>query len=272
MSKHIHASDPVTALSGMPTTSPSTAQYLLRIDDLTPSMEPGCWPALVALIRRHGLQPILAVIPDCQDPTLNRCQPDPHFWSELRTLHKAGATIGLHGYRHLCQPRGYGLVPMHRSNEFVGLPAATQCAWIRHGIQLLHRQDLTPTLWVAPRHGLDRTTLQALRANGIRILSDGFGTAPYSRLGCIWLPQQIWQPHLYSRGLWTLCIHPATLTPAGLASFASFLDLHADRFTSVPRVLSEWSIPEATLGNHLQSLHGCLRLHVRRLLRPEIST
>ena len=275
MTTHRQAPSPVAAPSSLPFSSPSSsssgAQYLLRIDDLTPRMEPGCWPALVALIRRHALQPILAVIPDCQDPALNRTQPDPQFWPELRALQQAGAAIGLHGYRHLCQPRGYGLVPMHRSNEFVGLPAATQHDWIRHGIQLLHQQELTPTLWVAPRHGFDRTTLQALQANGIRIVSDGFGTAPYRRLGCIWLPQQLWQPRLHARGLWTLCIHPATLTPTALASLASFLDQHAHRFTSVPRVLNEWSIPAATLGTHLQSLRGSLRLHARRLLRPQIS-
>jgi len=44
----------------------------------------------------------------------------------MRTLEAAGATITLHGYRHLCRSKGKSLVPLHSHSEFAGVPQELQ--------------------------------------------------------------------------------------------------------------------------------------------------
>ena len=145
----------------------SPAQYLLRIDDLCPTVSAERWQQFQSLIEEFRLRPILAVVPDNQDPELKVSPPDPAFWDCMRALEAAGAAIGLHGYQHLCVTRGRSLVDLHRISEFAGVPAATQRAWIGEGLRILRGHGLNPNIWVAPRHGFDRNTLAALREQGV---------------------------------------------------------------------------------------------------------
>ncbi len=251
----------------------SPAEYLLRIDDLTPGMPASALPQILTLIHRYQLQPILAIVPDNRDPALGLAAPDPDFWPQMRALQSAGASIGLHGYRHLCAARGWGFVPLHRRNEFVGVPAHLQREWIGQGIGILRAQALEPTVWVAPRHGFDRATLRALHHHGISIVSDGFAPRPHRAHGALWIPQQHWEPRAMPAGLWTICLHPATTTTALLGRLESFLADHHARFTSVPRVLREWPIAQSSVASlavseRLFALRAYARHHARRLLHP----
>ena len=84
--------------------SPAEAQYLLRFDDLCPTMDQARWARFAALVARFKVQPILAVVPDNRDPELERDSPDEGFWEQMRALEDSGAAIGLHGYRHVLRP------------------------------------------------------------------------------------------------------------------------------------------------------------------------
>lgn len=113
---------------------PTAVRYLLRIDDLCPGVSHERWREFRALIEEFRLQPILAVVPDNHDPALQFSKPDSSFWSQIRILESAGATIGLHGFRHLCLSRGRSLLGLHRTSEFAGIPAnahgfAMDCAF-----------------------------------------------------------------------------------------------------------------------------------------------
>ncbi len=225
---------------------PKPAQYLLRFDDLCPTMAHSRWQRFLPLIDEFGLRPILAVIPDNEDRTLIFSPPDPEFWAQMRAMEAAGATIALHGYRHLCESRGTSLLPLHHHSEFAGVPEEIQHEWICEGLGILRSQGLNPTLFVAPRHGFDHGTLRALREEGIQALSDGFARVPFIRYGITWIPQQLWGPVNKSRGLWTICIHSNFVHSVEVAQLHDFLDAHAARFTSVERVLAEF--PPAKLG------------------------
>src|SRR5271165_6997866 len=104
---------------------PGPARYLLRFDDLCPTVSRTRWQRFQPLIEEFGIRPILAVIPDNQDYKLEQSQPDPEFWSQMRRMEASGATIALHGYRHLCTSEGVSLVPLHRNTEFAGVPEDT---------------------------------------------------------------------------------------------------------------------------------------------------
>jgi predicted deacetylase len=246
---------------------PSPAQYLLRIDDLCPTVSARRWQQFQALIEEFRLQPILAVVPDNQDPELRVSPPDPAFWNCMRSLEAAGAAIGLHGYRHLCASRGRSLVDLHRISEFVGVPAATQRAWIGAGIGILRGHGLDPNIWVAPRHSFDKHTIQALLGEGISLLSDGFTRAPFLRNSMTWIPQQLWAPVEKERGLWTVCIHPNTASDAEIAALRGFVATHAAEFTSLDRVLFRFEPATLTLAGRVQAICALRRLKMSRARR-----
>jgi hypothetical protein len=64
---------------------PAPAEYLLRCDDLCPTMSTERWRRIESLIEEFQLQPILAVVPDNRDPELEVSPPDPAFWQRMRS-------------------------------------------------------------------------------------------------------------------------------------------------------------------------------------------
>ena len=219
---------------------PRPAQYLLRVDDLCPTVDAEKWRSLAALIAEFDIDPLLAIVPDNRDPDLIQSKPDPAFWDQMRAMAARGATIGLHGYRHLCQSRNGGILVLAPYTEFAGVPEEMQRHWIAHGLDILRAQGLNPAVWVAPRHGFDAATLRALRSCGIGAISDGFARLPHTRDGLLFIPQQLWAGIRKNSGLWTICLHPNTMSDDDLAALRGFLRQHAARFTSFERVAAEF--------------------------------
>jgi predicted deacetylase len=230
---------------------PRPAQYLLRFDDLCPTMSRQRWERFLPLIQEFGVRPILGVVPNNRDRSLDRSVPHPEFWDEMRALEAAGAAIALHGYRHLCNSHGVSLLPLHRKSEFAGVAEETQRQWIHSGLEILRGEGLSPRLWIAPNHGFDRKTLRALRAEGISVLSDGFARVPFVRGGVTWIPQQLWEPEEKSKGLWTICIHSNTARSAQVDQIRVFLRRHGAQLTSVDRVMAEFPPTELSPSEHL---------------------
>lgn len=243
---------------------PRPARYLLRVDDLCPTMPRAFSDRLQSLMEEFRVRPILAVIADNQDPELAIEPPDPAFWARMRALQAAGAVIGLHGYRHLCASRGRSLVPLHRSTEFAGASEETQRRWIRTGLSILRAQGLNPRLWVAPRHGFDRVTLRVLREEGIDILSDGLARIPFQRGGLTWLPQQLWAPVEKPYGLWTILLHAHTASDSPIGNLRAFLRSHAGQFTSVDQAMAEFRPQKLPLTGRFYEAAALLRLRQRQ--------
>jgi hypothetical protein len=243
---------------------PKPAQYLLRFDDLCPTMRQPRWQRFQSLIEEFSLRPILAIIPNNQDKELNLSPSDPEFWARMRAMEAAGATIALHGYRHVCTSGSGGLLPLHRHTEFAGVPQETQRIWIREGCNSLRSHGLNPTIFVAPRHGFDRATLLALQAEGIQLLSDGFARVPFVRGGITWIPQQLWGPADKDKGLWTICVHSNSAGPAQVERLHAFLHIHSSQFTSVDRVLAEFSPAPLSLAERVYETWALLRTRASR--------
>jgi predicted deacetylase len=196
--------------------------------------------SFLSIVARHGVHPILAVVPDNQDPDLNVDEPDPRFWDRMRALEAAGATIAMHGYRHLCESAGESLLGLHEKTEFAGVDELEQREWIRAGLKILRDNALSPRLFVAPRHGFDRATLRALFREGLGFLSDGFANRPFTRGEVVWIPQQLWEPARRETGLWTICIHPNTAPQSLEWTLERFLEEFSHQFTTFDRVLAEY--------------------------------
>lgn len=243
----------------------STARYVLRIDDLCSTVAAEPWRQFIELIEEFQLDPILAIVPDNGDPELNQSSPDPGFWAQMRELQSTGATIALHGNRHICDSVGRSMVTLSRGSEFAGVPETTQRAWIGEGIRILRGHGLHPRLWVAPRHGFDAATLRALEAEGIEMLSDGFARRPFLRAGFTWIPQQLWTPCVRRNGLWTICVHPNTAGEADIEALRAFLGAHAAQFTSVDRALAAFPPRALTLAQRTEAQLALWRVQMRNL-------
>ena len=218
--------------------SGTASRFLLRLDDLCPTMSRTGWARFEALIEEFSLRPILAVVPDNHDPELVKDAPNPEFWKMLRAMESRGATIAVHGYRHLCASRGRALMPLHTMSEFAGIDESVQQEWIHAGVGILRGHGLCPRLFVAPRHGFDLATLKALRAEGLSAISDGYGTWPFRLGGVTWIPQQLWEPVERQAGTWTICIHPNTASDAEALRLREFARRKTTQFISVDEVLA----------------------------------
>jgi hypothetical protein len=171
------------------------------------------WDEIETLLDRWGIQPILAIVPDNQDPKLVVNPPNPVFWSRARHWQKKGWVIGQHGFRHVYDSRSPALVPWWEQSEFAGHPYQVQYARASAGLEALRAQRLEPSVWVAPSHSFDATTLKVLGDLGIRFLSDGCGFRPHrDQSGLTWIPQQPWKPPGLSFGVWTFTFHHNTLS------------------------------------------------------------
>lgn len=250
---------------------PEPAHYLLRFDDLCPTLARQNWGRFRALVQEYGIRPILAVVPDNRDENLNHGPADPGFWEEMGAMEADGAAIGLHGYRHVCASRGRSLVPGHPETEFAGVSYETQKEWIRAGLGILRGRGLSPRIWVAPRHGMDEATVRALREEGIGVVSDGFARVPFRRLGVTWIPQQIWAPVEMRKGVWTICLHSNTATDAVVDQLRRFLARNGSHFTSVGRLLGELRPGELSTRERLFEIAWSARFEaaqVAKRLKP----
>lgn len=200
-----------------------TARYLLRLDDACPTRHRDRWQRLEALFERWGIRPIVAVVPENADPELAVESADPGFWDRVRAWQSKGWTIAMHGERHVYHPvdKRRLLVPFHDRSEFAGLPYAEQAEKLRRAWALFAGQGVGPTLWVAPGHSFDQVTLEALRnETPIRTINDGIARNPFLEGGFYWLPQQLWALARRRSGLWTVCLHPNTMSDEAFAALA----------------------------------------------------
>jgi hypothetical protein len=62
------------------------ARYLFRIDDVAPTMAWSRFSQLMTIFRRHGIKPLLGVVPDNRDSSLAPELARPDFWETMRRL------------------------------------------------------------------------------------------------------------------------------------------------------------------------------------------
>lgn len=188
-----------------------TAKFLIRIDDACHTMDRRKWQMLEDLLDTFGVKPIVAVVPDNQDPELMVRAIDSTFWDKVRSWQKKGWTIAMHGYRHVMHytKKSDLVLPFYDRSEFAGLPYDQQAEKIRASAKIFYEQDVEPKVWIAPAHCFDWTTLEAVRnETHIRIISDGIARGMYFDRGFYWIPQQLWALNERNSGLWTVCLHP----------------------------------------------------------------
>lgn len=214
--------------------SPRGPRYLLRFDDICPTMDWKVWNAVEEILVAQGVKPILAVIPDNRDPKLMLDPPAPDFWERVRAWQGRGWAIGLHGYQHRYVNGEPGILRIGKKSEFAGLSYDEQHEKLRLALAVFEREGVRPDAWVAPSHSFDWTTVDALAAHGIRTISDGLAFRPYrDGRGTTWVPQQSAMMRAMPWGVWTFCYHRLDFTGDGMETFKRRLARLAPRMISL---------------------------------------
>lgn len=218
---------------------PMTARYLIRFDDICPTMNWNVWEQIEATLLRWQIKPILAVVPDNHDPKLNAGQFRSDFWSRVREWQRRGWAIGLHGYQHVYVTQDAGIVGINPRSEFAGSDYVSQRRKINSAVEIFCAEKVAPKLWVAPAHSFDNTTLGVLDEFGIRCISDSFALYPYRDLsGRIWIPQQLWKFRDMPLGTWTICFHINEWSVRAIETFSENIEKFQSRITGVEELLS----------------------------------
>lgn len=218
-------------------------EYLIRFDDVCPTMSWSIWNQIEPILIANDIRPIVAVVPDNRDSELQREPPDPKFWDRVRGWQERGWTIALHGYQHQYVTRSRGLVGLNQYSEFAGLDYDEQYRKLAAGLQILNAEHVYPQLWVAPAHTFDSQTLKALRTLAITDISDGFGLYPHiDGDGTYWIPQQLGKFHYFPMGLWTVCVHIDDPVHGNIRSFSRNIDNFQRFITDVPQVKRRYAM------------------------------
>jgi len=242
-----------------------SAKYLIRLDDACPTMDRGKWDRIEQILDKYNIKPIVAVIPNNEDPKQQIDEPDPAFWEKVRTWQAKGWDIALHGYNHVYTVfNNGGLVPINKKSEFAGLPYEVQEEKIKTGISIFRQHGIEPKIWVAPSHTFDRNTLKALKNNtDIEFISEGIALNPYKHYGFTWIPAQLWGFKNYKFGTRTICLHPNTITENTVQCLINGLDANLKNIIKVPDILKVNS--HRTLQDRIASLLFFLRLKYKNI-------
>lgn len=218
---------------------PKEPRYLIRFDDLCPTMNWTLWEQIEHILVAQDIRPIVAVIPDNRDPKLIVDKFREDFWERVRLWQAREWTVALHGYQHVYVNRNPGMLGITPQSEFAGLSWQEQEAKLRAGLAVFEAQGVSVDAWIAPSHSFDRTTVRLLAAYRIPVINDGLTTRPFlDRLGITWVPCQLGS-HIVpkSGGIWTVCIHHNNWTKKSLDNFCQDIISNKERITSLHELL-----------------------------------
>jgi len=199
------------------------------------------WSLLERMFDQLGIKPLVAVVPENHDPVLEVDDEDSDFWQRIRNWQAKGWCIAMHGYQHVFNAvdRRKLVLPFYDRSEFAGLSLSEQADKIRAAWAVFQSHGITPTVWIAPAHCFDHLTMKALlQETPIRVISDGIALNPYHVDGFLWLPQQLWALKPRPFGLWTVCLHPNSMSQSDIDQLAAQLasPYYRERITAVDDV------------------------------------
>ncbi len=210
-----------------------SARYILRLDDIAPSMHWDNYRRVRDAVEACGVRPLLGVIPDNRDPFLLTFPERPDgFWDEMRAARDRGWKLAMHGYQHLYVTESGGTLRLSDRSEFAGLPFDEQIEKVEKGRRILTEQGIETDTFMAPGHSFDSTTEAALREAGFTTITDGLALYPFERNGLLFVPQLFATPGAVPLplGVLTFCLHLNTMEKPALDAALRFVQSNKERF------------------------------------------
>lgn len=208
--------------------SHSYSYITFRMDDICPQMNHEKFLKFKYIFCKYNIKPLLGVVPDNQDETLNPGEADTDFWMMIKELQNAGWSIAQHGHRHLYTTEDSGIFSLFDFSEFAGVPYDEQLLKIRSGKEILYSHGLESNIFMAPGHSLDENTLKALVECGFEYVTDGRSKYPYIYQGLKFIPCR---DHAFrkKKGLATICIHSNTVPEITFSKLQTFIEKYREQ-------------------------------------------
>ena len=245
-------------------------QYLVRFDDICPTMNWEIWDKIEKILLNHSISPILAVVPKNEDPALVVSKANDQFWSRVRKWQEYGWSIGLHGYQHLLHKSKSGILRWDINTEFVGVEPEDQNRMINSGVSIMNENGIKPTIWVAPAHSFDHNTVSAITRSGIHIISDNFSLFPYNQNQIFWIPQSMWKFRRMITGTWTICFHHNKWTEKDVLKFEQDIITYKNKIVTVEYLFKKYSNRSKKWHDTLLHLIACHGIKLKRSIHRKI--
>ena len=209
-----------------------SSKFILRFDDIAPSMAWSKFSAFDALASELDIPLLVGVVPHCLDPKLAKEPAKADFWDVVRGWVNRGWTISQHGYTHQYVTKNPGILAKIKHSELAGLSYEEQYAKIKAGKDILVQQGVWQPVFMAPSHSFDYNTVRVLWDLDFRYLTDGYGVYPYKIGALTAVPQLFASPKHLGFGVYTICIHPNTITQSEIQNILCFMRAHRKQFIS----------------------------------------
>ena len=225
----------------------------IRLDDITPDMDWVKYRKVEEILNRNNLRPLIGVVPFNSDDNLRRSEAaldEEEYKSFLKGRLDAGWVAALHGYSHVYKTKCHGLFPLNNFSEFAGVEYEEQKRRIKEGRTRLLELGIDTDIFMAPGHTYDRYTLEALAANGIKRVTDGFGSAPYERHGLIFYPISRRRSDCTKacEAYTTLVLHTNTMTDAEIEEFGATIEANRNCFIDYSEYLKAAPVKRTFVG------------------------
>tara|TARA_A100001015_G_scaffold102514_1_gene113861 strand:- start:1227 stop:2003 length:777 start_codon:yes stop_codon:yes gene_type:complete len=204
------------------------AKYIIRLDDASHFSNFKKWDAIERILEKYDIKPIVAVIPKNMDNSIFYSKYRSDFWTIIKRWDTKGWNIAIHGYKHIFHyvERNKLIFPFYNRSEFAGLTLNEQRQKINKSNEIFLKNKINPKIWISPGHCMDNITLEAIKLETeIKIISDGISFYPYSFRGLHFIPQQLWKLKKKFFGIWTICLHPDTMSESEIKEFDKSLSL-----------------------------------------------
>ena len=223
----------------------------VRLDDITPDMDYDKFYKMKQLLDTYQIKPLIGVVPFNEDKNLMRNPKREDFSDFLQELVKEGWMVALHGYEHLYSTDKGGLFPLNHYSEFAGISYEKQEEMIAKGKEQLFHWVVDTDIFMAPAHTFDRNTLKALKKNGFRYVTDGFGKQPYVRKELVFLPIAIKQSDCYkdTEGYTTLVYHTNTMEENDFERCKKMFEDNKSSFISYAEYIKQQPCNRSGLGH-----------------------
>ena len=179
------------------------------------------WNKFESFFEKYNIKPIIGVVPDNKDKKLGN-EYDPDFWLKVKKWDELGWSIALHGLNHLLEPidQSNSFFGFGKKSEFVGLSKNQQSKIISKSLLIFNSNNIEPRLFMAPSHTFDQITLECLKElSTIKLITDGFSYRHFKKQGFTFIPQQLWSIKKIPFGLYTICVHPTTMSESQIDEF-----------------------------------------------------
>lgn len=198
--------------------------FLIRLDDCHSRMDIQKWDQILAILKRHGIKPLVGVIPNNKDPKLEYNKTSIDIYSWLKS-YSYDIELAIHGENHHLTKSPTSLYKGVRVSEFCGLSYNEQVDKLKSAKNWFLKRGFNVEWFIAPKHSFNKNTIRACGVVDLNI-SDGIEFFPYKfkENGVVLVPQifNIARDVLLP-GVYTFCYHPDTMTNQEFIKLEEFL-------------------------------------------------